>query len=172
MKAVEFIFQDTEIHFLLGNEKNVLVNATEMAKAFGKRTDNFLRLETTLQFITALKLPHIVGTLSNDIIDNRGRNGIYFNRLLALKFAAWLDPEFEIWIYTKIEDILFGSYRTHWEAHMRQETAKQEMEKLKGKLLADPTPEDVVSYFELERIVKDAKNAKINAIRHQYRILF
>ena len=46
-KALEFIYQDTQIHFLLGNEKNVMVNATEMAKAFGKEIDNFLRLEST-----------------------------------------------------------------------------------------------------------------------------
>ena len=44
MKALEFIYQDTEIAFLLGTEKNVMVNATEMAKAFGKRTSDFLQL--------------------------------------------------------------------------------------------------------------------------------
>ena len=41
MKALEFIYQDVEIHFLLGNDKDVMVNATEMAKAFGKEHLDF-----------------------------------------------------------------------------------------------------------------------------------
>ena len=29
---------------------------------------------------------------------------------MALKFAAWLNPDFEIWVYSTIDNILFGSY--------------------------------------------------------------
>jgi hypothetical protein len=118
-KAVEFIFQDTEIHFLLGNEKNVMVNATEMAKVFGKRIDVFLKTEPTNAFINAIEFPPTGGNINpilrHELIQTRGKNGTYFHRILALKFAAWLDPIFEVWVYSKIEEILFGKAKVAGE---------------------------------------------------------
>jgi len=112
MEALEFIYQDTEIHFLLGNEKNVMVNATEMAKAFGKRIDVFLKTEPTNAFINALEFPptgvNSVSIKRSDLIVTKGHQGTYFHRILALKFAAWLDPYFEVWVYSRVEDLLFG----------------------------------------------------------------
>lgn len=173
-KALEFIYQETQIHFLLNNEENVMVNATEMAKAFGKRTDVFLKTDHVKQFIEAAKLPPNGGSLEplleEDLIDFKGRNGIYFHRILAIKFAAWLDPNFEVWVYSIIEKILFGHYKQHWDAHLKQEDAKGRMEKAKNKLLASPTQEDVVAYFEAERDLKAAKNEKVKAITNQYRL--
>ena len=31
-------------------------------------------------------------------------------RSVALKFAAWLSPKFEVWVYKTIDEILFGEY--------------------------------------------------------------
>ena len=107
-KAVEFIYQDIEIHFLLGNDGDVMINATEMAKAFGKRTDHYLQNEATKKFIEAIKVPDMSGTLETNVVENRGRNGIYFCEILALDFAAWLDVSFKVWIYRRIQEILFG----------------------------------------------------------------
>ncbi|MGB8705198.1 MAG: KilA-N domain-containing protein, partial [Gillisia sp.] len=101
MKSLEFIFQDTQIHFLLQNEGEVMVNATEMAKVFQKRIDVFLKSDHAKAFIKVLQFPPN-GVNSEEIpmdkiIQTRGHMGTFFNRLLALKFAAWLDPEFEVW---------------------------------------------------------------------------
>jgi hypothetical protein len=173
-KALEFIYQETHIHFLLGNEKNVMVNATEMAKAFGKRTDHFLQNETTKVFIERLKVPEMSGTLdgivNENIIENRGRNGIYFHRILAMKFAAWLDIDFELWIYSKIEEILFGHYKTHWDAHIKQEDAKSRMEIAKSNLLLNANQKDVIDYFKAEAECKNAQSEKSKAIRNQLSI--
>ena len=106
-KVVEFIYQETEVHFLVNpTDKNVMINATEMAKMFRKRTDHYLQNEVTKLFIKELKVPDMSGTLTSKIIDNRGRNGIYFCELLALDFAAWLDVKFKIWIYKTIRNLL------------------------------------------------------------------
>lgn len=108
-QTLEFLYQETEIHFLVNpKDKNVMVNATEMAKIFNKRTDHYLQNESTKAFIKALKVPEISGTLGTKIVENRGRNGIYFNRLLALDFAAWLDVEFRVWIILTIDRLLFA----------------------------------------------------------------
>lgn len=179
MNALQFIYEDTEINFLVNpGQENVMVNATEMAKAFGKRTDVFLKTQTTKEFILELERTLNGGRSESEqalngarsdykIIDNRGHMGIYFERRLALKFAAWLDVKFEVWVFSTIDNILFGHYKEHWEAHARQEMARQEMETLKVKILTDPTPELVATYFEAERSMNSAKYDKSRAIRNQ-----
>ena len=38
-KTLEFIYQEKQVHFLVNpTDKNVMINATEMANVFGKRT--------------------------------------------------------------------------------------------------------------------------------------
>ena len=178
-KAVEFIYQETEIHFLLGNEKNVMVNATEMAKAFGKEIDNFLRLDSTKKFISSLLkrenskiIPSDVrGYLTEeDIVIGKKRGGTYMHRKLALEFASWLDIDFKVWIIDMIDDLLFGNYKKHWDAHVKQEDAKTLMEDAKKRLLLNPTPADVLIYFNAENEFKSAKSEKQKAISSQYRL--
>ena len=169
-KALEFIYQDTEIHFLLGNEKEVMVNATEMAKAFGKRTTDFLANQSTKDFI--FEVEQTLKSVRSDlkIINNRGHMGIYFERKLALKFATWLDVKFEVWIFDKMDNLLFGHYKEHWDAHLKQEDAKKRMEIAKSKLLLNANQEDVIAYFKAENEFKIAKTDKSKAIRNQYSI--
>ncbi len=169
-KALEFIYQDTQIHFLLSNDDNVMVNATEMAKAFGKRTKDYLANQSTKDLIS--KLEQTLKSVHSDIeiISNRGHVGIYFHKILAIDFAAWLDIDFRIWIYQAIEKIIFGHYKEHWDAHMLQEKAKEKMEQAKKKLLSAPTKEDVIAYFEAENEFKTAKNSKLKAIQSQYKL--
>jgi len=173
-KAVEFIYQETEIHFLLGNEKNVMVNATEMAKMFDKRIDVFLKTEPTKAFIKAVEFPPVGGNSESisreDLIQTKGKMGTYFHRILALKFASWLDPNFEVWVYSTIDTILFGNYKKHWDAHVKQEDAKVLMEEAKNRLLLNPTQADVIAYFKAENEFKVAKSDKQKAISSQYRL--
>ena len=178
-KALEFIYQDTQIHFLLGNEKNVMVNATEMAKAFGKRIEDFKRLEGTKVFIQALlkrenaKFAHADVREQNtkkwtesDLVQTTNK-ATYYHRKLALEFASWLDVDFKVWIIDTIDDLLFGHYKEHWDAHVKQEKAKERMEEAKKKLLLNATQEDVIAYFRAESEFNAAKNEKTKAIRNQ-----
>lgn len=54
MKILEFIYKEKSISFDSVSDEIVMVNATEMSKAFEKRIDNFLRLDSTNEFIEAL----------------------------------------------------------------------------------------------------------------------
>lgn len=104
-QTLEFLYQGTQAHFLMNpSEKNVMVNATEMAKIFNKKTELFLKSDHAKKYIEISKLQPNGGR----IIENRGRNGMYFNRKLALKFAAWLSPEFEFWVFDTMDKILFA----------------------------------------------------------------
>jgi hypothetical protein len=185
MKTIEFIYQETKIHFLLQNEGEVMVNATEMSKPFKKRVRDFLRLEGTVAFIEELIELENAKIKTFDSEDLRYQNpknveekdifyttnkATFMHRKLALKFAAWLDVKFDVWIMDQIDNILFGPYKKHWEATAKQETNKAKMKRLKIALLENPSPENVKEYFEAERQVKIAKNAKTTALRSQTRL--
>lgn len=168
MKSIQFIYEDTEIHFLVNpDQDNVMVNATEMAKAFGRRTKDFLKTQSTKDFISALERALNGARSEVKIVDNRGHMGIYFDRRLALDFAAWLDVDFRVWVFSTLDELMFGHYKQHFQAHARQEAAKIKMEALKERMLLSPTPEMVASYFEAEERFKSAKNDKVRAIRNQ-----
>lgn len=176
MKTLEFMYQETQIHFLVNpTQKNVMINATEMAKTFDKRVDVFLKSDHAKAFINILLSTPYGGNKTvltmDEILFANKKAGTYMHRILALKFAAWLDPEFEVWVFSKIEEITFGNYKKHWEAHAMQEDAKIEMETFKNTLLVNPTLEAVQNYFEAEQKMKTAKSIKNAAIRNQLKLL-
>ena len=116
-KALELIYQDTKIHFLVSNDENVMINATDMAKIFGKRTNDFINLEVTQNYIKAFLYCGDSRNINNgifrylkidDIYYTKPKIGTFMNRPLALKFAAWLDSDFEVWIYNTIDKLLFS----------------------------------------------------------------
>lgn len=159
-KAVEFIYQDTEIHFLLGNEKNVMVNATEMAKAFGKRTKDFLANQSTKDFI--FEVEQTLKSVRSDlkIIDNRGHMGIYFERRLALKFATWLDVKFEVWIYDVLDDLLFGKAKAVGNKISEAELKKQEIIRLTKKVRESGNETAIALLDNLEDLKKIEREKK------------
>lgn len=80
-----------------------MINATEMAKPFGKVPAHFLRNEQTLSFIDALRNRNSLEPVKVIYGDN---GGTWMHQKLALKFAAWLSTEFELWVYDRIEELL------------------------------------------------------------------
>lgn len=88
-----------------------LVNATEMAKPFKKRPADFLRNKGTQAFILALRHSRETKGEIGDVLrivrhGDKALRGTWLNEPLALKFAAWLAPEFEVWIYERIHHLL------------------------------------------------------------------
>ena len=75
-----------------------MVNATDMLKAFpNKRMGDFLRLKQTKEYISLLESETIIPVT---VIKQGGsEQGTWMNRLLAYDFAAWLSPEFKLFIY-------------------------------------------------------------------------
>ena len=94
-----------------------MVNATEMAKPFKKLVADFLRLKATREYIDILEdekrygNPHIAQNAEilrvikgGDV--GEGLQGTWMHEQLALKFASWLSPRFEVWVYQKIRELL------------------------------------------------------------------
>ena len=110
MELINFIYNGTPVGFETGNT-NLMVNATQMAKIFGKEIKQFNELESTKNFIDSCLNGRESRPLSiqkkEDLIISNPRTGTQMHRILALKFAAWLNPEFELWVYSTIDKLLF-----------------------------------------------------------------
>jgi hypothetical protein len=93
----------------------LMVNATQMGKAFGetKRPVFFLRAKGTMAFINEMKrsadynfgnhdLPYVIVKGGSRLI----KQGTWMHEKLALKYAAWIAPRFENWVYENILELL------------------------------------------------------------------
>ena len=154
------IFKENPITFVLDKNNGMMVNATEMAKPFGRKVEAFMRNEGTISFVNeALKSENsrfLNVKCETDLIESRQKSGTWMHRVLALKFAAWLNPAFEIWVYSTIERILFGKHAQREESLERSLKFQNESKQLKDK--ADKTGEDFTRYLELERQLKYEKS--------------
>ena len=112
MDIVKFEFNGTAVDFEPTGKDNVMVNATQMAKIFGKEIKQFNELESTKKFINSCLNGRESRPLGiekkQDLIISNPKTGTWMHRILALKFAAWLDPDFDVWVYCTIDKLLFG----------------------------------------------------------------
>lgn len=106
------------------DDNQVMINATEMAKPFAKRPVDWLRLQSTVEFMEELS---VVRNSANQLITeekstvwkshsddcqlvttvNGGANpGTWMHEDVALEFARWLSPSFSIWCNDRIKELL------------------------------------------------------------------
>ncbi|MEM7551119.1 MAG: KilA-N domain-containing protein [Bacteroidota bacterium] len=157
-------YNEQEIEFEMNLNKDLMVNATEMAKIFDKKVENFTRIEPTKEFIDEClknankRYLQVEGI--EDIIISRQKSGTWMYRVLALKFAAWLSPAFELWVYRTIDQILFGKYR-ELEAEIKQSAdRKNRIDELKKELSEDER------YIELEQLELGERQAAYRRGKH------
>ena len=99
-------YNGNNITFQLGNG-DVMVNATEMAKAFGKTPKDYLRTQSAQELINALSVR--LKCLPTDlvIVKNGGTNyGTWLHEDIALDFAQWLSVDFKLWCNDRIKELL------------------------------------------------------------------
>jgi hypothetical protein len=131
--AVAFIFQRSESRLHKGinmtnlvtlqyNEIPVIfqsddayINATQIAKAFGKLPNEWLRLVSTKEYILELQnalRANPVNQISELYFTKTGNSldggGTWLHPKLAVTFARWLDVKFSIWCDMQIESLLKG----------------------------------------------------------------
>lgn len=159
-----FEYEGQTVEFDFGND-NIMVNATEMANIFGKRVSDFLQNQETKAFIDVLKLTPIsvsLASMSDDeIMVNKGRSGLWMHRILALKFAAWLDPKFEVWVYFTIDKIMFGTLRE--DAKLKAKL-KEEREEVLARLLEN---EDYQKLMGIDAKDKEVKGKIDKQLKNQ-----
>lgn len=167
MKTLEFIYNEETINFESTSDDSVMVNATQMANVFGKRVDHFLKSDHAKAFIEALlSTPNGVDKPNfkkEDIIAANKKGGTWMHRILALKFAAWLDPYFEVWVFQTLDQILFGHYKAIQTATIEKIKAEQALEAKKKELL-ESNP-DFEEFLELEGKLSAEDKKRLKAIK-------
>jgi len=168
MEVVQFIYKETEVDFLPSGNENLMVNATQMAKIFGKRMDVFLKTDHAKLFIEVFELTPFGGSSvplkREQIIKTKSGANTYFHRILALKFAAWLDPHFELWVFSTIDKIILGEFKEWKEATVAKLKAEKERD-LKYEELSRKYPKEFSEFLELEGKISNAQQIRLRTIR-------
>ena len=100
-----FSYEGSNITFQTGN--GVMVNATEMAKQFGKRPSDWLNNQQTKDLINELTATR--KSVTADLVQVRqggAIQGTWLHEDLALVFAQWLSPKFYLWCNDRIKELL------------------------------------------------------------------
>ena len=171
MKVLQYIYNSKIIDFSVENQ-NVMINATQMAQVFDKRVDVFLKTDHAQQYIKALenhlknqnKLPPFGGSLEAKVVDFRGRNGVFFERRLALKFATWLDVEFELWVYTTIDKLILGQFKELKDATTEKLKIQNQLEQKRQELL-EKHPTDFAEFLRIEKQLNQADKRRLKALK-------
>lgn len=154
------VFEENAITFLVSKDNSMMVNATEMAKVFNKDLFQFTKSEGTKSFIDSCLKPANAGLLGvkteDDLIISRQKSGTFMHRVLALKFAAWLSPDFEVWVYSTIERLLFGRHVEREKSFEKTISLQNELESLVMK--PDKTGEDFERYIEVQKLLNREKS--------------
>lgn len=88
-------------------------NATEAAKKFDKRPNDWLALPSTKSYIAALEkaLGFDAGKSGIKLFKTskvRGQAGTWLHPKMAVAFARWVDDDFAVWCDMQIDDIIRG----------------------------------------------------------------
>lgn len=105
-KSQIFQYNGQAVTFQL-SDGSVMVNATEMAKPFGKQPYEYLRLPSTNELIKAIAGKSRIA--ENQIIKSV-RGGLnpatWLHEDVALDFAQWLSVDFKLWCNDRIKELL------------------------------------------------------------------
>lgn len=102
-----FKYEGKDVSFLPQDNNNTLINATEMARVFGKFPKDFLKTQQTKEFIAALTSRTKIPLADLLIVKNGGENnGTWMHEDLAMEFARWLSPDFSIWCNDRIKELM------------------------------------------------------------------
>ncbi len=101
-----FAYNGVEVTFAKKGDL-LMVNATEMAKPFGKRPVDWTKTDSAKSYMNALtKVKNLTLTDIQRVTKGGKEPGTWFQKSVAMEFARWLSPEFAIWCNDRIEELL------------------------------------------------------------------
>ena len=133
--SLQRFYEGSPITFNVGND-GTMVNATEMAKPFGKRPVDWLKYQHSKTFLDALSKVRNI-TLEDLVKTNKGGDfpGTWINEDVALEFARWLSPEFGIWCNDQIKEMLKTGFTAMNREVLQEYNKLQELEQAKEQRL-------------------------------------
>lgn len=168
-KVKTFSYEGITITFEFA-DGNKMVNATHMARPFpGKKVADFLRLKNSKDYITLLEQRYGNSHIApkREVLRvikggdaSEGLQGTWMDEKLALKFAAWLAPAFELWVYDRIQELL-----TTGKTELREITAMPVVDALRA--IADHIEEQQEINEEVKARLAEIE-AKITSVDDHY----
>ncbi|MFJ2455289.1 KilA-N domain-containing protein [Pseudomonas protegens] len=103
--VIPFHYQGQAVRF----NSDGWINATDVAKRFGKKPIEWLRLPESAKYMDALARHLNMGESHLLIRTSKGRSGgTWLHPKLAVSFARWLDVDFAVWADLHIDALLRG----------------------------------------------------------------
>lgn len=149
-----FQYNGSPITFQKGD--SVMVNATQMAKSFGKEPKFWLMNQSTTDYLNELSKVRNL-TLADLVQVTKGGNnpGTWMHEDVALEFARWLSPSFAIWCNDRIKELLTTGVTT---VSNDDEAIAYAMSVLQKRLEQAKAEK---AMLEADNLQKDAKIAKL-----------
>ncbi|TKK71601.1 hypothetical protein FC093_00835 [Ilyomonas limi] len=97
----------------LFNNTGIMINATQMAKPFGKKPADWLRLSSTKRLLLELgemkKVPvsELVQRVKKSAAEG-GERSLLLQEDAAMEFARWLSPAFVIWSNQRMKELMLN----------------------------------------------------------------
>lgn len=94
---------------LFDTKDDVMVNATQLAKIYGKRPNDYLSLPATNQLIKAITRKY--GISENQLVTSKAGSsqnggGTWMHRLIVVDFCQWLDIDLKLWCTEKLDELM------------------------------------------------------------------
>ena len=143
----------------------LMVNATQMAKQFGKRPSAWLQLPMTRKFISIIqreKKRPIVFTN----IGGRNYGNTYIHEDLAIEFARWLSPAYAVWCNDRIKE-LFRQSVAQQTAQEQPQPQSPEVLTIDDVLQRLREATDLVTALKQERAERERLEAILAGIKSQ-----
>lgn len=104
------IFQYNNYPVTFNTGETTMINATEMAKPFGKLAKDWLSNKSTKKFLSTLSAVRTIPLTGLVEIKQggNGEQGTWMHEDVAMEFARWLSPEFAIWCNDRIKELLLN----------------------------------------------------------------
>lgn len=102
-----FNYNGNSVTFRKGD--SVMVNATEMAKPFGKFSKDWLANKGTVDFLNTLSAVRGISLTELVKIVQGGtpqEQGTWMHEDVAMEFVRWLSPKFAIWCNDRIKELI------------------------------------------------------------------
>lgn len=125
-------------------------DATLMCQAYGKRVHDFLRNDSIKRFLNASAkvLQLEIEAPLKEIAQKRALiykakggdvdgSGTWFHRRVALRLAAWLNEDFEAWVYGSIEELLLVGKVELNDIRLKELSEALSLEQVKTKQLSE-----------------------------------
>lgn len=102
-----FSYNGNDVFFDTKND--VMVNATHLARIYGKRPNDYLSLPATNQLINAITRKY--GISENQLViskvgSSQNGGGTWMHRLIVVDFCQWLDIDLKLWCTEKLDELM------------------------------------------------------------------